>query len=557
MDFLNKAVAQLTDLFKSMTPGARITSALLLAVVIISVGYLFTHEVTGGDTYLMGERSFSADELPEIEAALGKAGLPYEVVGARISIRGGRQHEYMAALSENNALPLDFGDYLLKATQSSPWAGRDQLQNSQKVAKQLETASILRKWQGIEQATVMYDVQKKSGFGQRATATAAVSIRMQGDQPLDEVRVPSIQRFVASALGEGLAPENVTVADHNTSRSYGGTSAGGIVGVQDDAYLQRMRAYKEIYESAAKNALSYVPGVSVVASVELQKEQTHEQVEDKIDPKAVAIYREESTQNSTTEGAGPAGRPGLASQGPNGPARLTEAASGPSSTQEGPNSTVESSVTGRTHTKTVLAPLTPKTVKFLIGVPSEYYKQVWRERNQQPDGSLPATAPDALALQTIEQEIRTQLQDAVRALVPNVDATVDPTPLVTVTSFASVALPEMPAPSLATQATAWLSQSWSTLGMMGLAAFSLVMLRSMVKSTPAAVESPQLDLHADGPSAQPSSEPESKTEPPKPKNRLKRRTGDGASLKEDLVEMVREDPDGAATILRGWIGNAN
>jgi flagellar biosynthesis/type III secretory pathway M-ring protein FliF/YscJ len=29
-----------------------------------------------------------------------------------------------------------------------------------------------------------------------------------------------------------------------------------------------------------------------------------------------------------------------------------------------------------------------------------------------------------------------------------------------------------------------------------------------------------------------------------------------ASLKDDLVEIVREDPDAAATILRGWISRA-
>jgi flagellar biosynthesis/type III secretory pathway M-ring protein FliF/YscJ len=38
----------------------------------------------------------------------------------------------------------------------------------------------------------------------------------------------------------------------------------------------------------------------------------------------------------------------------------------------------------------------------------------------------------------------------------------------------------------------------------------------------------------------------------RPKLRLKR----GPSLKEDLSELVKEDPDGAAAILRTWIGNA-
>jgi flagellar biosynthesis/type III secretory pathway M-ring protein FliF/YscJ len=30
----------------------------------------------------------------------------------------------------------------------------------------------------------------------------------------------------------------------------------------------------------------------------------------------------------------------------------------------------------------------------------------------------------------------------------------------------------------------------------------------------------------------------------------------GVSMKDDLTEIVREDPDAAAAIIRGWIGNA-
>ncbi|MGC3966683.1 MAG: hypothetical protein QM775_04735 [Pirellulales bacterium] len=42
----------------------------------------------------------------------------------------------------------------------------------------------------------------------------------------------------------------------------------------------------------------------------------------------------------------------------------------------------------------------------------------------------------------------------------------------------------------------------------------------------------------------------------KPKQRtLQRKLGSGPSLREELIDMVREDPEAAANILRGWIGN--
>ena len=47
MDFLNKSIAQVSELFRSMTPGARLTAGLLLAVVVVSMGYLFRQGTAG------------------------------------------------------------------------------------------------------------------------------------------------------------------------------------------------------------------------------------------------------------------------------------------------------------------------------------------------------------------------------------------------------------------------------------------------------------------------------------------------------------------------------
>ena len=40
------------------------------------------------------------------------------------------------------------------------------------------------------------------------------------------------------------------------------------------------------------------------------------------------------------------------------------------------------------------------------------------------------------------------------------------------------------------------------------------------------------------------------------RNRLKRRTPHGPSLREELSELVKEDPDTAVNVLRAWIGNS-
>src|SRR4029453_997085 len=105
MDFLNKSIAQWSELFRSMTPGARLTAGLLLAVVVVSMGYLFRQSATGPDAYLFGCEPLSAGQLPSVEAAIAAKGLSgYQREGNRIRVPAGQQATYLAAVVDGNAL---------------------------------------------------------------------------------------------------------------------------------------------------------------------------------------------------------------------------------------------------------------------------------------------------------------------------------------------------------------------------------------------------------------------------------------------------------------------
>ncbi|MCH8839624.1 MAG: hypothetical protein IH831_02915 [Planctomycetes bacterium] len=94
-----------------------------------------------------------------------------------------------------------------------------------------------------------------------------------------------------------------------------------------------------------------------------------------------------------------------------------------------------------------------------------------------------------------------------------------------------------------------------------IALVSLFMLRSMVKSVPPSDSvvtfgTPTLSLHqgdseSEAAAGAAGEEPDEEEER-RPRLKLKK----GHSLKDDLTEIVREDPDAAAAILRGWISNA-
>jgi flagellar M-ring protein FliF len=556
MDFLNKAFAQVAELFRSMSPAARVTTGLLLVLVVVSGGYLFNHRISGGDSYLLEGQHFSQPELQAMQSAFGQAGLSgYEIDGGRIRVPSGLKAKYMAALADADAMPAHFGSHLDAAVNKpSPFTSKAQQEAMLKNAKQKELAAIIRWMNGIESAAVLYDAQKKPGLGGEQLVTASVTVKPVGSKPLEPVQVRKIRDLVTTAI-VGLDITNVTVVDVNGT-SYRGGAGGNAQDVFDDPYAQRVKYWQEYYQSTILDALKYVPGAVVTANVELdprsklQEEKTH------VDPKVVALDVLDETENNKSESAGPSGQPGLQAQRPNAPATLPAQARG---TQTDKERTVrrEKNDTSRDWTKTETVGLTPKRVKVTVGVPTSYFEKLYRDQNPSPSGQPPPDIDKKMLAQIQTDEI-SKIQSHITNLIPQSDLTADPRPLVTVTPFHPLPVGEIPEPATSDIALGWLAANWSTAAMACLGLVSLVMLRSMARAVPVQTATPDLPLPAaPPPSDKEEKEQETAEDEVKATNRLKRRIGSGQSLRDELAEMVREDPDTAASILRSWIGNAS
>src|SRR5690606_8961503 len=98
MEFFNQSLAQVRDLFASMTPAARITSALLLGVIVVSMGYLFQGYSSGADELLFNGEVLQPREADYVEAAIAKKGLTVLPRQAgRIVVPRGQKTAYLAA----------------------------------------------------------------------------------------------------------------------------------------------------------------------------------------------------------------------------------------------------------------------------------------------------------------------------------------------------------------------------------------------------------------------------------------------------------------------------
>ena len=132
----------------------------------------------------------------------------------------------------------------------------------------------------------------------------------------------------------------------------------------------------------------------------------------------------------------------------------------------------------------------------------------------------------------------------------------NPTSLVTVTTFQDFKPAEIQGPQPAQRALAWLGQNWPMAAMVGLVLFSLGMLRSMLRGVPAPpAESAAASMRVTAGEARPQESAEAVEATAA--RRLRRRVGTGPVLRDELSELVKEDPDSAANILRAWIGQGS
>ncbi|MEX1223420.1 MAG: hypothetical protein WEA31_02620 [Pirellulales bacterium] len=554
MESLNRAAAQAADLFRSMTLGARLVAGLLLVVIVISLTFLFQMQAGGPGEYLFGAEPIALSQMPVMEQAFAVAGLnEYVIEGNRIRVPAARRNEYIAALAAESALPPEFHKVLDQAvTSTGPFTDKLTKEQLIKSARQTQLSMIIREMKGIEQAMVLYDTVEKPGLRRERIMTASVSVKPSGNSPLDEEQVPALRNIVASSIA-GLDPKNVTVTDLNTNRNYHVANDGPLGDAAEDAYGKRKQMYERQWQQKIAAGLTMVPGAVVTVNVELDPLILKRDSEVQLDPKTVAIRRSEKGIIKTNETGGPGGRPGLQAQagGPATAPLVANSSSGRSDLEE--TESEETNAVGQRTSVTENAPLTPQRVKVALGIPSSYVASVWRQRNPTPEGE-PPVQPDENALAQIQADVVEQLERHVANLIPQGRAAQDTRPDINVTIFpdiqSDVELPEITALA---EAASWFGGNWSMLGMCGLGLLSLLMLRSMVRGT-APTEPPHensqrilpIDTPLEGVGAD-----EQTAE-----KRLRRRLENGPSLKDELAELVREDPTAAANILKTWIGNA-
>ncbi len=546
MELLKQSTGQARQAFASMPMQSRVITILLIVSIVIGLGFLVRSSDATHTQLLFGGRTFKEHELDAIEMAFSQAGLKkWRREGRRIEVPAESQAEYLAALEGSTSLPISLRSYTKEAIESANiFESAKLLDSREMVAKERDLGDKIAAFPDVQWASVEYSQGERLGFSRSRPQSASVMVAPEGNTPLSRSRIKDIENLIRGSYA-GLKAEDIVVIDTNATSGTASTD-------EDDPLLRKQREVEARVEQKVRSLLVDFPAkVAVTAEIDPTMDVQKTVLTYDAEPTNLS---NKSTRIEVTRNHQPVqGVPGTATNAiGNRPASLEQKESFETSrTKEDARESV--GVAGQQYENSRMASLQVKSIRVSVGLPTSYYEKLHvqdflkKHLDKTADDSPPMTEED---LENIRGNTKKIIQSAISVLLPNVAAGADRLPLVEVWDYTDLPEPLPQETQTAELMLTWLAESWQSLALLGLALVALFVARSVAK--------------AGGEPAPPEFTEGFGLEIPKPANQLdleeeeqpERMTITGQSLRDELLHLVEGNPEVAANVIRGWVGEA-
>jgi flagellar M-ring protein FliF len=554
MGFLKQTFLQVQEHLKGLSLSHRVSIALCVGLIAVSLAWLMHWSVTPDMVNLL-DQSFSPQELSTATRALSSKRASYKVSGDRILVPADERDLRLAQLQESEALPSDMRIGFAKLMESqSIFVSYDDAQWQRQVALGNELARVLRKFTDVRGASVFIDRPVKRGFGEnRSEPKASVFLEMRPNASVNRGFVDAVASFVSGSV-VGMRPESVSIVDATTGQRYEATNKDSAISAD---FLDDRRKKEEHYTQKIRDHLSYIRGVLVGVFAELETEARRTEERKLGNP----LQLEEETTTNTERAASPDSEPGVM---PNAAAKVPAGNTGTTR-----DLTTEKARYAKGDEKVIVSENMRGVIKRLtasINVPRSYFVNVFRQVNG---------ADKNPTEQELEQVISVQLPLIKAQVRPLIDASTEEQ--VQVSWFPDPA----PVTDVALASSSSLGEMAATYGrpavLAGLAVLSLAMMLMLVrKAQPAALRMEPVLAGAGGghgaggglsgglgggrraPEDLLAVEGGPVGKAQVTQTILEGREVDEKTLKnqqiiEQVNDLVKDDPDSVASMLRKWI----
>jgi flagellar M-ring protein FliF len=307
-DRLPAPVRKVGDTFRSFTPGQKAVT--IFAVLALAIGGYFFATWAAKPAYAPLFSNLSSKDASAIVESLQGSGTPYELAngGATIMVPQDQVYDLRLQLSGEGLPGESDTGYALLDQQGITTSDFMQHTNYQR-ALEGELSNTIKSIDGVEAATVHLVMPQKDVFSDdQDKTTASVLVQTAASKPLSNQQVQAVVHLVASSV-EGLDPTQVTVAGGDGRILSTGGGAAVATGGDSGADAQTV-AYQNRLNSSLQNMLDSVvgPGHAVVTTTaELDFDQTETSTETYTQDPAVgalseSISREAYNGNGTGNG---------------------------------------------------------------------------------------------------------------------------------------------------------------------------------------------------------------------------------------------------------------
>jgi flagellar M-ring protein FliF len=266
-DRLPAPVRRVTDTFKGFTPGQKAVT--VFAVLALLIGGYFFATWASKPSYSILFNNLSTKDASAIVQSLQKTGTAYQLAndGQTILVPQTQVNDLRLSLS-GEGLPGDAATgYALLDQQGITTSDFMQHTNYQR-ALEGELANTIKSIDGVEAATVHLVMPQKDVFADdQSKTTASVLVQSSPSKPLSSQEVQAIVHLVASSV-EGLDPTQVTVAGADGKILSTGGGAAVATGGTDSGIDSETVAYQNRLNTSLQNMLDSVvgPGHAVVTT---------------------------------------------------------------------------------------------------------------------------------------------------------------------------------------------------------------------------------------------------------------------------------------------------
>jgi flagellar M-ring protein FliF len=308
MGKFQQTVSQIRAQLANLTQTQKLLVASLTVIVLMSMFLVVQYTSKPGMVELISD-----DPQSEILSTLKAAGFNVESRDGSVLIPPSERTAAIAKLSQSGALPSDSTLLFNTLMGKQDWrnsASKDRQQYM--FALQNELARVISQFRDVRSAKVIIHAPETPGLGRASRApTASVSIFSQSGAPIAQATVDAAARLVAGARS-GLEVTHVSVIDGTTGRPRKPSDEGDLT---SSNYLEHQLLVERETTAKIEEILSYIPGVIVAVTAQVDITQVSSQIQKNL-PKndgTISLPKRTETMTLTQSNQSNAAEPGMRS----------------------------------------------------------------------------------------------------------------------------------------------------------------------------------------------------------------------------------------------------